>query len=846
VFHNNYIKKIVLLLVLCLHTALFAESIEVLVIDRDLESPLEGAIVEIAGTGDRLETNASGSAFVPVTEHKTSMQLKILYPGYNDRRVVISTGQKKITIALAISGVIEGKELVVERAVPGKTDAKTGVSQVMDAAEMKTTAESGLIEDIMSSINTLPGIGYTGGFNSRPTIRGGTASEMNITMDGISVLNPWHWGGAYSIFNPLMVSSAKMSHGIFSTRYGNALSGLLEVTTKTPECDQARVDASISTMSSDVFIQMPFSKTSGVLFGGKLTYLEPLQMMYDGLGVTDLSDTIPVMPFIRDGYIKAYYNPSPELHIAFNTFIGADGVGVKSDLTEDSITTTSSFSWLGVSFLTGVVVSWLPDPYNQVKCIASYNLYYQNLSYKTSANGTLSYTDEFIARYGSSLGGGTQYTLNDFSDELSLNDRYEQYQLFVENTKQLSDAHSLSFGAEELVGLSHSDEKAEQWTEIRTSADSVPSLEYVTLQAGSDGNRVFQTGTFCLWNFGTDASLLQGEAGIRADHCYIVTSESGYTLNTYPVVNPRVSLQFTPFRNTGIFDRVTFSAGTGLFSRVDGWAGEVKKSYGVHDFDITPDRLLFHVIGARLDIADTWFFSLEGYYKNYLNRMYVVFDKSDPSDVIYHVRNDGKGYVAGFDTMLQKKGGGRWDGYVTYSFVYARYLNPYTPDYSNEQTSDGNPLDTWYYPSYHRFHTVNFILNWRPKPGFTFTVKAAVASGVPREENGDVTSYAAVITGDDGTSTVVQRYTRSSVYSDTLRTQISCPVDIRFAVSNYYKHSKVRWEWYVAVEDIFVNLYSPRTNRTLNVITGKVSDTGESADFDIGFPMPSVGMKISY
>ncbi|MCK9169556.1 MAG: TonB-dependent receptor plug domain-containing protein [Treponema sp.] len=831
----------------------FAADVTVTVFDHDLDIPLEGAVITDADSQKTYGTDSSGTAVIPFPEKRDTETILVTLPGYNDTRAVIRSGEKTVKIELVMSGVVEGKELVVERAAPGKTDAKPGVSQVMNNAEMKTTAESGLIEDVMSSIKTLPGIGYAGGFNAQPSIRGGYASEMGTVMDGISVLNPWHWGGAYSIFNPLMVSSAKMSHGIFSARYGNVMSGLLEVTTKTPESDQVRVDASVSTMSSDMFVQLPFSKNAGVLFGGKLTYLEPLTLMYDTLGITNLADTIPTMPFIRDGYVKAYYNPSPFLHLTFNSFIGSDGVGIHADDSEDSITTTSSFSWLSTAFFSGLIAEWLPADSNQVKMIASYNQSRQDFTYKSDAEGTLSYTSDFITAHDDDDGthdgkinGQTSYTLNGFSTDISSLVRLEQYQLKLEDTAQISAQDSISFGAEELVSQSHIDENAKAWIENTVSSYQTPILSNVEYTVTADRNRIFQTGMFGLWEFGNDTSLIQGEAGIRVDHCYVATTDNDYSLNTYPVVNPRLSVQYTPFRNKGIFDKIAFTAGTGLFSQISMQTNAIEKKYGLKDFDVSPDRLWFQVLGTEIDFAGDWHFNLEGYYKQYLNRLYIVLNDLDAGNVKYSVRTDGRGYVAGFDTMLQKKGGEKLDGYITYSFVYARFLNPYTKDYSSEETSGGDPLDTWYYPSFHRFNTVNLICNWRPRPGMTLTVKATVATGTPMEEEGGVTSYAAVIPNEDGTNTVVQRYTRSSVYSDTLRTQISCPVDLRLSVSNYYRHSKVRWEWYVGANDIFVNLYSPKANKSLNRMTGKESDTGQDADFNIGFPMPSVGMKISY
>lgn len=94
--------------------------------------------------------------------------------------------------------------------------------------------------------------------------------------------------------------------------------------------------------------------------------------------------------------------------------------------------------------------------------------------------------------------------------------------------------------------------------------------------------------------------------------------------------------------------------------------------------------------------------------------------------------------------------------------------------------------------------------------------------------------------------TVMQRYTRNSFYSDTLRTEFSCPIDVRVAHNgSFKKHPEWKWEWYVGAEDIFMNLYSPQGSKQFDQNTGKEKDSSD-ANFGIGIPMISLGLKISY
>ena len=205
-------------------------------------------------------------------------------------------------------------------------------------------------------------------------------------------------------------------------------------------------------------------------------------------------------------------------------------------------------------------------------------------------------------------------------------------------------------------------------------------------------------------------------------------------------------------------------------------------------------------------------------------------------------KNDGIGYSYGFDLMLQKKTGKWYDGYISYSFINAKFKNPTAPEFANQVTMRGEPLDEWYYPEYHRFHTLNLVANFHPTSHWDIMVKGTFASGTPVRETGDIFCYPVIM--EDGT--VVQRYSQHSWYSDTLRSQISCPVDFRVAYKFETRGGKLKWEIYGGAQDIFINLYQPKAGKTFDAYTGEMSDVPSTASFSIGVPLINIGFKLTY
>lgn len=737
--------------------------------------------------------------------------------------------------------IMEGDGLTLEQAADPEKESVSGVSTVMDKEQIKTTAQIGLIEDVMSSVQTMPGVTFNGNWNSEPSIRGGYPREMQTVLDGVYILYPWHWGGAYSIFNPHMTDSVKMSNGVFSARYGQALSGLMEVTTVKPS-DEFHFDFNITSIATDMFFQIPVTKKFGIFAGGKVTYIEGYIGAYKLFSSNEITDSLKTVPYIRDFYTKTYWNPTDKLSLAFNGFYGSDGIGIGNDSMDDGERTESDFDFNMQSAFAALNTKWEITDNVQIKGIASYNWTREDLKLRNTTGGYFKYNDDFLEKYGDGITDAGYYLA---PEELKQKEYIISHQVQgkIESSIDLDFNNRIAFGAEEMWSRTDTNQSVDGWDEIyKNGYENPPVYEQIHHSLDAKGNQVYTTAGFGLWNFGNDTSLFSGETGLRVDHVYIKNSKDNISINSTPVLNPRAVLHYTPWRYTEYFDKVSFSAGCGLFSAVPMELLLASKDMGIKNSDVTPNRAVFGVLGTELKFAENWGFKLEGYYKHYLKRMFVIADDLNPKDVTLDTRFNGKGFTSGFDLLLEKKNGEKWDGYLSYSFVMARFKNPYTKNSVDQTTTYDDPLDEWYYPAFHRFHTLNAVTNFKFKEHWTLTVKGTFATGTPKKDTSDIYCYP--VKRSDGT--VMQRYTRNSFYSDTLRTQISCPIDLRLGYKKQIGKSKrASLEYYIGAEDIFLNLYSPKGEKDFNCRTGK-EENASSANFNIGIPMISLGLKISY
>ena len=158
-----------------------------------------------------------------------------------------------------------------------------------------------------------------------------------------------------------------------------------------------------------------------------------------------------------------------------------------------------------------------------------------------------------------------------------------------------------------------------------------------------------------------------------------------------------------------------------------------------------------------MNLSGEWKITLEAYYKYYFQRAYLTMvPESNPMAI--EVRGNGLGYTAGADLLVQKKESKFFDGYLTYSFMMAQYLNPSGQGPAIQP--QGAPVGQWYYPAYHRFHNLNLIANFKPLDWFTVSLKGALATGSPKAVMGQPRVIAARM--PDGQ--LVERWTRTSQY----------------------------------------------------------------------------------
>jgi len=894
--------SILLLIIFCLiPAALIARDIEIFVEDEDLEMPLEGAVISLRGAGQFI-CDGNGVARVTLSDDRQTMAT-ISYPGYETLRMAIPAAKgdgspERLKAALRLGSIMESQELVIEAARPETSETKSGRSVAISERELSRTAEIGIVEDVMNSVKLLPGVGYSGMFSAMPSIRGGDPGDLMAVLDGFYLERPYHWMGSVSIFDPKIVSGARLSHGVFSSRYGNTISGLLEITSKSPSPTETELEAAIGSSAASLNLSLPINGKGGVLLMGKVTYWDTLVWAAKGLSRIiedenlDMINSISTSPYIRSAALSANYRLSPNVEWRLNGFFGSDGIGadLKTDYSrfaddgiEGVMELKADYGNYQGFLTTGFTVS--PIPKLALRFSGGAGFIKTITEDYIDNNITAHYNEDFINRYPSlNLDTGKSYNAPNVNVTLELDNTIFSAQGRADADIDLGKGFIAAFGVQELYSLWKQTEDIDLFIETPTyklKPDQknilkllypgkfpildLPPEDYAAIirPSGFSGdvlNQGFTTSAYTLVEYLSQNQRFGAELGLRVDHLYFKGKK--FDIQTKPALNPRFNIDVGILKNRGIIDSFSATIGTGLFSSVNSLIsffdpdqfGTVD-SADLGDIELKLNRSWTSVIGFKFDFTEKYSFNIEGYYKRVFDRGYLTADTVSGSNIIPAFNFDGVGNVYGFDLQLQKLESRHWDGWISYTFTWAKYHDPSGGGEGISMGSVDTVGELWYYPSFHRFHNCNIVLNIKPLRWLDISTRMGFASGRPRRKVSD-TIYPYPVQAIDadnkpqlnesGEPVIIQKYRRDSWYDENERSSWSLPLDIKFSFYPVNKYGRTGMEVYIAGENLLSVVYKPTGNTRFNDYTGKEDAASSSGTFDFPIPMVSFGIKWRY
>jgi hypothetical protein len=218
--------------------------------------PLSGARVRATAAGvERAATTAADGRYaLPVPAGTYIVRAELLGYEPQSRTVRVDAAGARADFTLAVRAVeLPTLEVTGARGAQrerARFETEAGVTaRVITGEEMKILPGLGEA-DVLRAVEVLPGVISTSDFSSAFNVRGGSADQNLILLDGFPIYNPFHLGGLFSVFNSDVVARAELFSGGFGAEYGGRVSSVLTVESTTEAPARLEGDAGVSILAT--------------------------------------------------------------------------------------------------------------------------------------------------------------------------------------------------------------------------------------------------------------------------------------------------------------------------------------------------------------------------------------------------------------------------------------------------------------------------------------------------------------------------------------------------------------------------------------------------------------------
>ena len=247
-------------------------TLEGIVISKDSDEPMVGVNVLITGTMYGTSTDESGRfKFREIPEGRYTLRFTFIgYAPFELEDVLIEKNKAHQLGTIVLEA--DAFSLSAVTVTPGKFEIMGEQPLSKQTLGEKDLKNMSWAEDITRAVARLPGIS-SNDYSSKFAIRGGEADEVLISLDGMELYEPFHQrdfsGGLFSIVDIETIRGIDLMTGGFAADYGNRLSGVLNLKTKSIRDNEQETSVGLSIMNARIYTAGKYANNKGsYLFSG--------------------------------------------------------------------------------------------------------------------------------------------------------------------------------------------------------------------------------------------------------------------------------------------------------------------------------------------------------------------------------------------------------------------------------------------------------------------------------------------------------------------------------------------------------------------------------------------------
>lgn len=286
-----------------------------------------GTTIGVAGTTIGTSTNDYG--FYSLSLLPGTYQIVFTYLSFEQVDTLIVLNQNvRLNISMKAS-VNEIQEIIVDAADTKDDNVKSSQMGKFDLSmeRIKTLPVIFGEQDILKTIQLLPGIQGGGEGSSGFYVRGGGPDQNLILLDEATVYNASHLFGFFSVFNSDAIHNTTLYKEGMPAEYGGRISSVLDITMKDGNNQTFHGSGGIGTIASRLTLEGPIVKgKSSFIVSGRRTYFDVITRPF-----IQNSEFKGSTYYFYDLNAKANYQFSDKDRIFLSGYFGRDVFAFSSD-----------------------------------------------------------------------------------------------------------------------------------------------------------------------------------------------------------------------------------------------------------------------------------------------------------------------------------------------------------------------------------------------------------------------------------------------------------------------------------------------------------------------------------
>lgn len=255
---------------------------------KDAESgePISFCNVILVGTDYGAAADING-IFVLSKIPVGTYEMRVTFIGFKPHieSVTISKAGEIVSpyIVMTNDDVEELGPAIVDGGTGGMGDPTNTIPSVfiVTKKDIEAVPTTGGGSDIVSYFQTVPGVISTGDQGGQLYVRGGAPIQNKVMLDGMTIYNPFHSIGFFSVFDTDIIRNTKIYTGGYPSDYGGRISSVMDISTRDGNRNKFEGKVSATPFGAKMLFEGPFKKAPkngkgssiSYLFSGKTSYL---------------------------------------------------------------------------------------------------------------------------------------------------------------------------------------------------------------------------------------------------------------------------------------------------------------------------------------------------------------------------------------------------------------------------------------------------------------------------------------------------------------------------------------------------------------------------------------------